>query len=402
MAVAFVAQAITIGLTIIPFGLFASPLDDEFGMSIATVQLGLGLFLLVMTGASAGIGPLLDRRSIRALMAAGSALMALSFLAMSAAQHPWQLLWLFGGGAALGVAMAGPLAATTVIAKWFDERRGMAVGIAAMGPPAGGLLFTPLAGWLLTEVGWRGTLQVFALLSALIAPLALLVVRSTPAEVGQQVDGRAADSPGEAPRVQSAGISSAEILRSRNFWGLALAMGIVFGLGGGWNANAPRFGEDLGYSGQTMSMLIGFAAGLGIPATLLFGWCADRFDNRALLWLCIGGQAAALLVLWSQPGQVLFVGAILLFGFSGGGLLPVYASFIGRLFGPASFGGVMGLAGLVMLPFGAGAPVVAGLMRDASGSYRGALLAFAISFLTAASLLTWIRTRPSPTRRAGP
>lgn len=394
VAVAFVAQAITIGLTIIPFGLFTTPLVEEFGLSIGGVQSGLGLFILVMTGASAGVGPLLDRRSIRAMMATGAGLITLCFLAMSFARQPWQLALLFGGGASLGVALAGPLAATTVIAKWFDEKRGMAVGIAAMGPPAGGLLLTPLAGWLLAEVGWRTTLQVFALLSALVLPLVLLVVRNTPAAIGQEVDGRAADAPGEAPRVESKAITGADILRNRNFWGLAMAMGIVFGLGGGWNANAPRFGEDLGYSGQTMSTLIGLAAGLGIPATLLFGWCADRFDNRSLLWLAIGAQATALLLLWTQPAAPLFNAAFLLFGFGGGGLLPVYASFVGRLFGPASFGSVMGLAGLVMLPVGAGAPVVAGLMRDASGSYEGAILAFAISFLVGASLLAWVRTGP--------
>ena len=155
MAVAFVAQAVTIGLTIIPFGLFATPMVEEFGLSIASVQVGLGLFIVVLTGTSAGIGPLLDRYSIRLFMALGSILMALCFWGMSLAHHPWQLALLFSGGTALGVSLAGPLAATTVIAKWFDEKRGLAVGIAAMGPPTGGLLLTPLAGWLLAEFGWR-------------------------------------------------------------------------------------------------------------------------------------------------------------------------------------------------------------------------------------------------------
>jgi MFS family permease len=395
VAVAFIAQAITIGLTIIPYGLFTTPVVEEFDTSIATVQGGLALFVLVMTGAGSWIGGLLDRGSIRAIMASGSLLIALCFLAMSLATELWQLALLFGVGAGCGVAMAGPLAATTVIAKWFDEKRGLAIGIAAMGPPAGGLLLTPLAGWLLVDLGWRETLVVFAWIAALLAPLAWLVVRNTPGDVGQHADGRDSDVPGPAT-AETAGWSAREILASRNFWGLALTMGVVFGLGGGWNANAPRFGEDLGYSLQHMSTLIGIAAGLGIPATLLFGTLADRYDNRALLWLGIGMQAGALLLLWTLPGEKLFTFAILLFGFAGGSLLPVYATFIGRLFGSASFGSVMGLAGLVMLPFGVAAPVVAGAVRDAGGSYESALLAFALAFAVGASTLTWIRTRPSP------
>ena len=394
VAVAFVAQAITIGLTIIPYGLFTTPIVEDFDTSIATVQGGLALFILVMTGAGSWIGGLLDHRSIRAIMTSGSLLMALCFLAMSLATELWQLALLFGAGAGCAVAMAGPLAATTVIAKWFDEKRGLAVGIAAMGPPAGGLLLTPLAGWLLGDLGWRGTLQVFACISALLAPFAWLVVRDTPGDVGQNVDGRDTDVPGQA-MATTPGWSAREILSNRNFWGLALAMGIVFGLGGGWNANAPRFGEDLGYSLQHMSTLIGIAAGLGIPATLLFGTLADRYDNRTLLWSGIGMQTAAFLLLWTLPGEALFTGAILLFGFAGGGLLPVYAAFIGRLFGPASFGSVMGLAGLVMLPFGVGAPVIAGAVRDTIGSYESALLAFALAFALGASMLAWIREPPS-------
>ena len=216
---------------------------------------------------------------------------------MSLAHHPWQLALLFSGGAALGVSLAGPLAATTVIAKWFDEKRGLAVGIAAMGPPTGGLLLTPLAGWLLTEFGWRETLQVFGMICLLLAPLAWLVVKNTPGEVGQTVDGLAPTDPIAKVQARPEALNLGEIIRSRNFWSLALAMGIVFGIGGGWNANAPRFGEDLGYSGQHMSSLIGIAAGLGIPSTLLFGLLADRFDNRRLLWWAIGGQALSFLLL---------------------------------------------------------------------------------------------------------
>ena len=71
--------------------------------------------------------------------------------------------------------------------------------------------------------------------------------------------------------------------------------------------------------------------------------------------------------------------------------MPVYAAFIGRLFGARSFGSVMGLGGLVMLPFGAAAPVLAGALRDASGSYASALLAFVAAFSLGAGLIALIR-----------
>ena len=44
-----------------------------------------------------------------------------------------------------------------------------------------------------------------------------------------------------------------------------------------------------------------------------------------------------------------------------------------------------------MLPFGFAAPVVAGAMRDASGSYVGALQLFVSTYVVAAGLLLLVR-----------
>ncbi len=311
-------------------------------------------------------------------MASGALLMATSFLLMSLALHPWQLAILFGVGAAAGVTMAGPLAGGTVITRWFETQRGLAMGVGNMGPPVGGLLLTPAAGWLLGELGWRGVLQVFAGISFALAPLCLLIVRNSPGDVGQFADGRSAAETGPHNSPNSEEWTVPKILRSPNFWALALALGLVFSFGSGWNANVARFGEDLGYSGQEISVFIGIGAGLGIPGTLIFGRLADRFEQRPLLWICIGCHASAILILWTLPGTPLFATALFLFGFSGAGLLPLYATFIDRLFGPASFGRVMGLGGMVALPFGGLSPILIGEIRDRSGSYQGALLLVAV------------------------
>lgn len=389
VAVAFASQGIAIGLTIIPYGLFATPITEEFGASVGEFQTGLALLTLVMTGAGSLIGRLLDRGSIRVVMACGSLLMAVAFYAMSFATQLWQLALAFGVVASVGVAMAGPLPATTVIAKWFDRKRGRAVGMAALGIPVAGLVLTPLAGQLLVAHGWRGALQVFAGISLSIAPMALAVVRNTPESVGQRVDGELAG--GDAEEEPEGPVQSVrDIVGSRNFWVLATAVGLVFGFGGGWNANAPRFGEDLGYTGERMATLIGMAAGLGAPATLLFGVLADRWDNRVLLITAIAAQAAALATFWTEPSEAVFIAAFLAFGFAGGALLPVYAAFVARLFGAGSFGTVMGLAGLVMLPFGAAAPVIGGALRDASGSYESALATFTVAFVLGAVLLAFV------------
>jgi len=126
-----------------------------------TANLGLSILGVVMALAGVVVGPLLDRYSIRAFMVVGALLNGLAFAAMSQATELWHLAVLFGGCVAVGVAMFGPLAANTVVAKWFDKYRGRAVGIASMGPPTGGLILAVASGWLMESYGWRATLWCF-------------------------------------------------------------------------------------------------------------------------------------------------------------------------------------------------------------------------------------------------
>ncbi len=384
VAVAFAAQALAIGLTIIPFGLFIEPITREFSADLMTANLGMTLFMSVMILVGPLLGPVLDRHSIRLVMVAGALLLALSFTLMSLTDSLVMLGIYFGVGCAAGTAMLGPLAATTVVAKWFSSKRGKAVGLAAMGPPAGGFLITPLAGALLESAGWRETLHWFAIAVLLIIPFIWKVIRNDPAELNQFPDGgevAVAEDP-----LQSQW-SNGKILRNRNFWVIALCFGILFGVGGGWNANLPQYTLDLGHTIQQASYLLALGALVGIPGTLLFGALADQLSARLLIWVVLAVQILVYLVLWSGPGFGLLHLVIALLGFTGGGLLPIYAATIGRVFGSIYFGQVMGLAGLVMLPFAALSPPLAGYLRDIGGDYGLTLSLFCACFVGAALVL---------------
>ncbi len=393
VAVAFAAQGLAIGLTIIPYGLFINEIVAEFDTSVMTANLGITLLVIVMTAVGPVLGPILDRYSIRLVMVTGALIMSASFVVMSFASSLLVLAIALSTGVALGIAMLGPLASTTVVAKWFESKRGRAVGLAAMGPPAGGFLITPLAGNMIASFGWRTTLLCFAAIVLLIVPFIWTIVRNKPDDLGQRPDGEQVHPDMDIEDVEDEGWSTKMILTTSNFWVLALCFGIVFGIGGGWNANFPIFMGDLGYTVEQASYFMALGAFMGIPGTLLFGYLADNMDNRLVCWSIILIQGSCFAVLWLSP---VFVGLLLVmavFGMSGGGLLPVYAALIGRVFGPMNFGQVMGLAGLVMLPFGALAPPVAGYLRDIGGDYGLSLLIFTGCFGVSAVILWALKVK---------
>src|SRR5262245_219237 len=113
-------------------------------------------------------------------------------------------------------------------------------------------------------------------------------------------------------------------------------------------------------------------------------------------------QAAAFAWLRTLVGPEGFLPAVVALGSAGGGMMPVYASLIGRIFGPASFGSVMGLAGLVMLPFFLTMPPLAAALRDANGSYAGAGLVFVAALGAGAALLAFPRVEARGLAAASP
>ncbi len=399
VAVGFVAQFLALGCTIAVYGLFIPVLTEQFGATFLTANLGLSFIGVVMALAGAFIGPLLDRGSIRAVMTIGALLNAGAFAAMALATELWQLAILFGVVVALGTAMLGPLASNTVIAKWFARRRGRAIGIASMGPPTGGFLLSPIVGMLIADHGYQTALLTFVVLHLLIVPFIWVVIRNNPADLGQLPDGEA-PAPESPAAPAGRAWTTRDVLRARNFWVIAIALGMVGAVAGAFNANVIPFANDLGYGLQEASLLISALGGTAIIGTLVFGLLADRVDNRLLLWVAIVCQALPFVYLrFVEPGYMALFGSVMVFGLGAGSLGPVVASAIGRGFGPVSFGRVMGFIGPVTLPFGFVGPPLVGYLRQQTGSYYAAFELFVGIFAVAVIVLLALRL-PTPPSKA--
>ena len=72
---------------------------------------------------------------------------------------------------------AGGICLTT-LSKWFVERRGIVISVAAMGVSFGGVVLTPLATWLVDMVGWREAWLWLGLSATALLPVALVMRRA--------------------------------------------------------------------------------------------------------------------------------------------------------------------------------------------------------------------------------
>jgi len=396
----FVGEMFAIGSTTYAFGLFVKPLEQEFGISRGDANKGLALFIVGMGLSAPLIGRLLDRRSARAVMLFGAAWMATGLVAIALAPSlGWMALatlLVLGSGAA----MIGPLTANTLASRWFERRRGRALGVVAVGTSVGGTLLVPLIAYNIEAYGWRQALMLQAgLVLLIVGALALWVVRDRPQDLGLLPDG-AAQSPDQAvvPKASQVGPewTVGRLLRQRDFWCIGLSVGLTFAVTQSVLASLVPYAADAGIDAKKAALLVSSLSVCSILGKLLFGALAERVDKRWLLLAVVAFTLLQLVTLIVQPdfGWLLMVCGLA--GFALGGELPVWAAIIAERFGPRSFGTVMGLMNPINMVCSLAAISYVGLAYDRSGGYAQPFTVFLGVALAAGVMTLLIRAPRAP------
>src|SRR5262245_8066967 len=186
---AFVSHAVNVGLMFYAWSVFLTPLAAEFG-GRGPVALGYSFSQFAVAGYGLVVGRLVDRRGARPVETFGACFMALGFFLLSRVRSLPALYLCLAGPVALGSTCIGALPNNTAVARWFVVRRGQALGIATAGISAGGIVFAPLAQYLIAHLGWRAAYAVLAaLVLILVLPPVLAFMRRDPADMGLRPDG---------------------------------------------------------------------------------------------------------------------------------------------------------------------------------------------------------------------
>lgn len=355
------------------YGFFVEPLSQEFGTSVALINIGPVLLILVPGLVSPVVGRLADRVPIRGLLLAGSTLSMASLFAVGLA--PALLLAALGFLCfSLGLTLYGPVVVNGLMVKAYPGREARALAIAAIGISIASAILPPLVGNLLQYLDWRTTLQSLAV--GLLVALWLVILSGIP----RGVAGQAAEAGARADR---------SIYRNPAFWliGFAVALGL--------NASVvlaicypPHF-INTGYSAAEAGWFLAMTGMAGLTGKACLAWLGDAARSYAK-WMALTLlllQVAGLLVLLSAESTGTVVVALCLLGFGTGAFIPMHPYLNSRYFDAAVIGEVNGAQMPLFLPFGlVGAPL-AGYVFDQSGSYDRVLAGLAVALLVAATLV---------------
>jgi MFS family permease len=371
------------------FGVFFKPLSQEFGWSRAQVSLAFSLSLLIMSFVFPFIGRLVDRFGARRVIVPSVLLFGfglISFSLLSASL--WHLyaiyltLGIVGGGTA-------PVPYSNVISHWFDQRRGLALGLAMVGLGLSTFIMPSLAQTLIVTGGWRQAYIVIGLMVMVVAiPVVALFLKETPHLLGLAPDGMTVSSTAVGPESHKGGMSLPEAWRTDTFWLMVSAFFLMSASVHGCLIHLVPLLTDRGVSAQDAALATSLLGGALLLGRVGAGYLLDRFFASAVAVCFFCGTTLGFILLWSEVTAVLAFAAAFLVGLGIGAEGDIIAYLVSRYFGLRAFGEIYGYAFAAFTLGGVVGPLLMGVGFDRTGSYGLVLSAFVVATLVAAGLMT--------------
>ncbi len=371
------------------FGLVLKPMTEDLGWTRSSLSLAATMFFIVSALSMPLLGRLVDRYSLRVVMAATTLLTAVGIGLMGSVSYRWQVFALYGlvfavGNAGTSVAIIG-----VMISRWFARRRGIANSAAISGNAAGQLVIITLLASFLASIGWRGAYLALGVANLVVAPLMLAVVRSRPSVEPSQDADVAATSSDAAPRAESgAPASLASIARSRQLW-LLVTVYAVCGFQDFFVAtHIVAFADDQGVRPLLAGNMLAIMGLMGLVGVLCSGLLADAYGAARPTALCFLMRIGVFAFIIYFQGTLGILAFALLYGFTFLVTAPLVIVFVGNIFGTARLGAISGIINMAHQVFGGLGAFVGALFFDAWGSYDGAFaLTLGLAFVGLAATL---------------
>jgi sugar phosphate permease len=389
--VTFVVMLITAGVRATP-GLFMVPLETEFGWSRASISAAIAVNIALFGLIGPFAASVMDRWGLRRVVLGAIALMTAAVVASTRMTTEWQFFLLWGVLVGVSTGVTAMVLAAVIATRWFDERRGLVMGMLSAANATGQLAFLPLLARVVESSNWRSAALIVAAAAAVVFVIVLLLMRDRPADVGLRPFGQPADAP-QRPAVKALAplTALAMAMRTRAFWILA---GTFFICGASTNGligtHLIAACHDVGIPATQSTALLAMMGIFDILGTTASGWLTDRYSARHLLFGYYSLRGLSLLFLPAtliDGGMGLGIFAVF-YGLDWIATVPPTVKLTTEAFGRENTGVIYGWIGAShqlgasMAAFGAGA------IRSEVGDYRPAfLIAGVLCLIAGASFL---------------
>lgn len=371
-------------------GIIMLSLEHEFNWSRETISGAVSINLLLFGLTGPFLGRLMDLYGPKAITLIMLTLVTLGACGSIFIQEPWQLYLFWGVIIGAGSGGTSIVMGSAVVNRWFQQRRGLALGILGAAFSSGQLIFTPVLMSLNIDLGWRATTLFIALLLGLVVlPLIMKFMADDPGLKRMLPYGaNELVTPIISPDPNPMRVAMA----SPQFWLLAFSFAICgFTTSGLFQTHLITHGIEHGFPEMTMAVSLGLMGATDIAGTIFSGWLCDRFGKRwpLAIYYALRGVSLMLLPYVESTGQLMAFSVV--YGLNWLSTVPATSALTADLFGKQNVGVVFGWICFAHQVGAALACYGAGYLHGLFGNYTLAFMTSGLFALVATGLVVNIR-----------
>ena len=200
------------------FSVFVGPISKDLAMSTTSIASAYGLATLIAAFLLPHMGKLIDKYGSRLSLIIISIILGFSCIFFGAASNFLMLtvgfgfLRFFGQGSLM-------LGCANMVSQWFDNKRGFALSIMALGFGVSMAIHPPLSQLLIDQFGWKYAWVILGLSTwVLMVPALYILAWNAPETVGLKPDGVIKSTDDKNKEEEIEGLNLTEAMKERSFY----------------------------------------------------------------------------------------------------------------------------------------------------------------------------------------
>lgn len=364
------------GILMNTLGLFTPSVCAARGFGVGPFSVQMSISALAMMVGFMVAGKVMAKFNIKMLLLFCTAVQVGVFILYGQMTQLWMFYIasvLRGLACVIPSYMIGPL----LISNWFENKRGLAMGIALSSNGIFGAAFSVLGGKLIATMGYQSAYIVLGGCAGLLMVSAALLCVPHPAMCGKSAYGaKTIDAQVQGIQEQT-GMSKAQAIRSAPFLLLFITVSVVV-CAAAFIPQIGVFAAGKGFPVDQAGSFVGIFMVGSLLGSFFLGWLNDKVGvrNGTVIALAVGALALVLLVISATAIMPLVIGLTLLgVAAASAGVQPPLI--IGSLFGQRDYAAIYGVMQIAISLGTVVATPAYGFVFDATGNFNPALVVVA-------------------------
>lgn len=339
-------------------GLVTPAIEADLGWSRGFISSVAAYALITMAVAAPFVGNLLDRYGPRMILTVGLAVTASGLISCAFVDQPWQFMGSFALLAGLGYGTVAKSMVSATVASYFEQNRGLAIGVSAAGSTAGQLALLPALAVAMTAMGWRWGYVYLGIACLILIPFVWIMIGSKKPVLRGGKGGTALGSLSQRLGFIFGNRTFLLLLASYTICGFTTA-GVV-------ETHLIPYVQSCGLPITTGAYAYGVLAGFNMVGMALAGYLSDKFHRPTLLAGIYALRGVSFIVLMMVPSYdvgALFFFAVM-FGIFDYSTIPLTTSLVSTHVGMRVMGLALGLLGAFHAAGAAAGAFLGGILYD--------------------------------------